>query len=826
VEYEPETEPSLSPSQTVRGLRTFMATGVMFSLWMRSSGIGTPVVIGYILWLGGDQTTDIPLLMSLSYFACLVQVLSVNYVSGIRNKKRFVIICGCFEIFFRFAIVAVPLFLGPGPGRMYAVYVIVALGLGFAYLISPILNDWLALTIPESVRARYTGQRTTWTTVSGIIAGYLFGKFLDLYEPSPDPDVQYLGFALLFLSGLVTGVAGYLLLLRAPVPPVPTEREGSVREAMADMLRDRPLFRLLFYSILQQFVIGLSMSFYMVYFIDQLRLPYATIAIYTNIALVATIGAYKGCSSLVDRFGSKPVMQLLVIPGALGQMLRIFASEDCTYLVPVSMSIYAMFHAGMLVCTSPWLYALLERKSGRPAYFAAWNTAASLSAGIGPLVGGVLARHLEDFHAEWFGFPIGNLQIVFLCTTVGLIALTPLQMCLEERRARTAGSLIASVSKGNPLTYLYNILSLAYLSRETSRVRATAGLVRSGSPLAGEDLIKALDDINPEVRRTAAAGLGDLKDEDAVAPLIEEMADTESDIRAEAAEALGKIGHPLGLDALIDAMNDQRPSVRISAIRGLGEVGGEGIRKLLYERLTEGEFDRSMFPTLVDVLSKLGETRIVAIGLDRLREFQSPVVRAQILNSVCRSLGAEETFYRLAVLDELKQATRIGMAFQKAQKDLGRLRDRLPWTTETAEAVARIREQFEQGRYQEVFAMMRQVAEQMMGRTGDEGQGTGDQGQGTRDEGRGTGDQGQGTRGEGPGTGDQGQETRDQAVVRARAAAGALVQFASTLSGRDVDLQEFAFASVCFCLCVTELSKAGPSLVAGQANSDGNESVP
>jgi len=786
VDYQPETEPSLSPSQTVRGLRTFMATGVMFSLWMRASGIGTPVVIGYVLWLGGSQTTDIPILMAMSSLMCMVQVLSVNYVSGIRNKKRFVIVCGCFEIFFRFAIIGVPLFLERGPARMYALYAIVALGLGCAYLMSPILNDWLSLTIPESVRARYTGQRTTWTTVSGIIAGYLFGKFLDLYEPSPDPDVQYFGFAMLFLSGLVTGVAGYLLLLRAPMPPLSTGREGSVREAMADMLRDRPLFRLLFYYVVQQFVIGLSMSFYVVYFIDILKLPYATIAIYTNIALVATIAAYKGCSALVDRFGSKPVMQILVIPGALGQLLRVFATEDFTVLVPISMSIYAMFHAGMLVCVTPWLYALLERKSGRPAYFAAWSTSACLSAGIAPLVGSVLASHLKGFHAVWFGFPIGNLQLVFVCTTVGLLALTPLQMVLEERRARSAGSLIASVSKGNPLTYLYNLLSLNYLSRETSRVRATAGMARSGSPLAGEDLIKALDDISPEVRRTAAAGLGDLRDEDAVAPLIEEMADTESDIRAEAAEALGKIGHPLGLDALIDAISDPRPSVRISAIRGLGEVGGEGIRKLLYQRLTEGEFDRQTFPTLVDVLSKLGETRSVAVGLERLREYQSPVVRAQILNSVCRSLGAEETFYRLAVLDELKQATRVGLAFQKAQKDLGRLKERLPWTAETAGDLARIREEFEHGRYQAVFGMMRRAAEQVMGRTG---------------------------------TADP-PAPPDQAILRARTAAGALLLFAEALSGRDADLQEFAFASVCFCLCITELAKAGPSPEAEKADGD------
>jgi len=531
---------------------------------------------------------------------------------------------------------------------------------------------------------------------------------------------------------------------------------------------------------------GLSMPFYMVYFIDELQLPYTDIAIYTNIALFATIIAYRSFAPLVDRFGSKPIMQFLVIPGALGQLLRVFASEDFPYLVPVSMAMYATFHAGMLVSLSPMLYGLLPRKGNRQAYFAAWTATVLLAGGLGPIFGSVLASRLKDFHQVWFGFHIGNLQMVFVCTTVGLLALMPLVLSLEEKKAGTASALFSYIRKGNPIAYIYNSLSLNLLSGETSRVRAAAGLGRSGSPLAGEDLIKALEDISPEVRRKAAEGLGELGAEDAVGSLIEQVADKESDIRAEAAEALGKIGHPLGMDAVIDALRDPRPSVRICAIRGLGEIGGEGVRQLLYERLTEHGFDRHTFPTLLDVLSKLGETRLVRVALEHLREFQSPVVRTQILNSVCRSLGAEETYYRLAVLDELKQATRIGAAFQKAQRGLERLKEPLPWKEKIVEELGDIRQEFETGNYQATLHLVLKTTKDIVESTGPE---------------------------------NLPEELDRDAITVARGAAGALLLFAETLGEEDADQQEFVFATVCFCLCLTEITSAGHA-VNGNKNRD------
>jgi HEAT repeat protein len=118
------------------------------------------------------------------------------------------------------------------------------------------------------------------------------------------------------------------------------------------------------------------------------------------------------------------------------------------------------------------------------------------------------------------------------------------------------------------------------------------------------------------------------------------LLDGESDIRSEAAEALGHLGHQGGIDPLIQSLDDVDPRVRISAIRGLSEVASPEARELLFWYFGEHLDDSVTFPTLVDVLSHLGDHRVVKPTLHRLDRFRSAAVRLQLLNSACHSLGA------------------------------------------------------------------------------------------------------------------------------------------------------------------------------------------
>lgn len=701
---------TLSPSQTARGLRAFITQSVLQGAWSRAFGINTVVYSGFALSLGASPS-DIAFLTALASLACLIQLVAIRFTSRIKRRKAFVVGCGCVEMFLRFAPILIPLVLLKS-FHVPAIYFCVLSALIFTHLRAPLLNDWLALTTPEGYRGRFISQRWLWLTLMMIIAGFTYGVILDQYPETGDGG-RYGGFVWTFIIALIAGWGSYLALVAAPAPRVEEDADGGTLEAIATVLRDTKFRRLLTFRAVVQFSTALAMPFFSVFMIKELGLSYTTMALYGNIALVTVLLSNRPVGGLVDRFGSKPVMQVLFIPGIIAPVLWAWA-PGLHLLVPLAMIIGNLMHTSVKLSGVPLLWDAIPQRGNRAPYFAVWSVSIHLAAFAGAAAGGILASVLETVPLEWGGVRLSNIQVIFLLTA--LLRAVPLVLLrhVEEKKAQSATRLVTQVRKGNALTYTFNAFVMNFFTREGIRAWAATGMARSGSPMAAEDLIHALDDISPQVRRRAAEGLGMLGAEEGAGPLMEQMENRDSDIRAEAAEALGKIQHPLSLDALRHAMSDRDSRVRISAIRALGEVGGEGVREYLHESMT-GDFDRQAFPTFIDVLSRLGERRIVALAGRRLHEYDSPVIRAQLLNSICRALGAGESFYQLAILDEYKQATRIVSTLEKARKDLDAIGAHVrPLRGAASSALAKALTDCEEGHYRdacrELVAVAREVS--------------------------------------------------------------------------------------------------------------------
>ncbi len=77
--------------------------------------------------------------------------------------------------------------------------------------------------------------------------------------------------------------------------------------------------------------------------------------------------------------------------------------------------------------------------------------------------------------------------------------------------------------RGNVLSYAYNATIYSLATAESTRARAAEALGRSGNPLAIEQLVQALTDASPRVRRSAARALGESGAESAAEPLVREL---------------------------------------------------------------------------------------------------------------------------------------------------------------------------------------------------------------------------------------------------------------------------------------------------------------
>ena len=86
-------------------------------------------------------------------------------------------------------------------------------------------------------------------------------------------------------------------------------------------------------------------------------------------------------------------------------------------------------------------------------------------------------------------------------------------------------------------------------------------------------LSELLADPDPEVRRTAAEGLGKIGHPTASPELIAALADRDPKVRAAAALALGRVGDGKSGAALVEHLSDSSESVRAASALALGELG-------------------------------------------------------------------------------------------------------------------------------------------------------------------------------------------------------------------------------------------------------------
>ena len=660
-----ENAPSLSRGQVHRALRSFVVASGLWGAWGQACGLGTAAFTGFALYLGADGAF-IALFTSAAYFLALTQLLAPLLSARVRDKKRFVVVGGYVEIAFRGLPLIIPLFV-PEQYRLPALVAMVCLSMFSGYAISPFYSTWIANAVPENIRARFASRQTIVSTIVAMIAGFAIGQFLDFFPGG--------GFVWVFAAGSLFGFLGYLNLLRAPFPQQTTasdEQSTRLRD-LVQPFYDANFRRAALFFGLWTFGIGLAGPLYSVFMLDRLDISYTEVSIFNALFMLTSIAGYRLWAGLIDRFGARPVLQILMTPAAFLPCLWAFNQPEAYHLVPVALVISGILFSGIGVGINPLLYGLLPQGERRTMYLATWSVTVNLMGALGPLFGGLLVAQLEGLRFSVFGVPMGDLQIIFVLSTLTRLAPLFILRTVKDARSATSRSLLSRMLRGNVLSYAYNATIFSLATAEETRARAAEALGRSGNPLAIEQLVQALADASPRVRRAAARALGESRSESATEPLVRELLDGASDIRSEAAEALGRLGSSTSIDPLVDALSDADPQVRISAIRGLASLRGDEVRELLFWHFGS-DFDPLTFPTLVDVLSERQDHRIVRPALGRLTDFPSPAVRLQLLNGVCRALGAGDQFYRLLSREDTDRVAAITRLLRRATDTLGAAR--------------------------------------------------------------------------------------------------------------------------------------------------------
>ena len=655
----------------------------------------------------GLRESDIALAASIAAFAGLAQPFAFLIAAKMKNQKRFIIGLGLMEITLMCSVVMVPFLLGTGRLR-FTVAALAALGGTLCgNLVTPLFNSWFSTILPQESRARMMGKRLILVNLAAMSVGYVAGQIIDVAGGS------HWGFAVPYILAWLVGSGGYLILLRIPFPSIlKVEGELSLNRALINPLRHRQFRNLLVFYLSLVLAALIADPFYNVFMIRDLGISYATIGILNVVVLSVGVMGYRLWGSVAARFGSKPVLGLLMVPRMILPFLWFLLSPGnyrlFIYLIMIS---NGLVFSGLNVAINTLLFGSIPESGDKTAHFAVWAVASSLVNAAATAIGGMISRSLQDFNLTFGWLEIGNIKVTFLLSGLLMIVPTFLWRRVHDTDAKPVIAVIGQVLRGNVVAYGYNSFLFSRMRTTESRARAVRAMGKSGSPMAVEKLARAMEDSDPVVREHAVIGLGDSKATAAVDPLMKALTDEESELRAEAAASLGRLRHPSAVDALLEAVDSPDIRVAISAARALGHIGGDAARERLFSYIVAGTAPKALLPTLIESLSILEDLRVVRPAVNTVALLQSQVVRVQLLNAVCRALGGRTVFYTLLSFDDYDLADRLSQMLQTMTRRFRRSGgDR---AREQVEGFARIRSTLEEGRYGDTVLDALAVADAM-----------------------------------------------------------------------------------------------------------------
>ena len=643
-------------------------------------GVAGPIFSGLMLQYGIEKAA-IGIIVSLAQFTAVLQTITFR-LTDLPNPRALVIGVGTFEILFTVSVITAPLWV-PAQWTFVAVVALVMLGWGSAQLLIPTFNTWFAGIVPPELRGRYISRRTFVQYSVGIAASLLAGRFIDAVP-------GYGGFAVLYGVACVFGLATYWVLFRTPLPRLggsddDDEGRRSHWQQLLTPLRNAEYRWFVAFNLLLTAVLTLPGPYYNVFMIDHLSLSYSTIAVFTSTQMVVIGLGFRLWGAIVDRFGGKPMIQLLFVPTIVMPSLWAFASPESYWTVPLAMILGGLGYSGLSIANSIMLYAIIPQDGRKSSYFATWSVSVGVASAVAPALGSAVIGLLDGVEITILGAAFNRYHVLFMLASACGVVPGLMVARLPQLGSDRPGVVISQLRRGNPFSLAYNFFLLGRAGEPNRQAGLLRSLGRSRSPLAVGKLLASLEDPNPDVRRSATLALGDTGQPEVLEVLTRHLADAESDIRREAARALGALREGAAVVHLVEALDDSDPEVRMAAADALGKLPEPESRDALVERL-RGPFDRSLMPVIVDALShgpygeSPGDTRMVPIAADLLPRFRSRAVRHQVIQAVARALGFGAALVRVSQMNPYDRDANLQERIGAARTMIGDL----PWSAEEA----------------------------------------------------------------------------------------------------------------------------------------------
>lgn len=363
-----------------------------------------PFLIAMALLLGATNL-EIGILAALPTFTNVFQLISIWLVRRYNNRRVISVIC---SILARLPLVIIGVLLSV----MDTVSVSPVIFFLFFYyffgsIAGPSWNAWMKDLIPENMLGAYFSRRSSYMQVLNVILSLAMALLVD-YVKDNYPTFELMTYRWMFIVAGLVGIAGALILSKAPEPQSFLSRENIFR-LLGRPLNDGNFRRLLTFNSVWVFAVNMASPFFTVFMMKSMGLSLSYIIGLTIVSQLFSILTIRIWGRYADRYSNKTII-------AIGGPLYIICLIGWCFVgiysrFYMNLSLLVLIHIAMGISTAGINLSLnniglkLAPAKESIVYLSAKNIITALFSSIAPLLGGYLADYFTHralkVNAQW-----------------------------------------------------------------------------------------------------------------------------------------------------------------------------------------------------------------------------------------------------------------------------------------------------------------------------------------------------------------------------------------------------------------------------------------
>lgn len=264
---------------------------------------------------------------------------------------------------------------------------------------------WIADVVPLRVRGRFFSVISQYILLTSIGVGLIFGFLVDnfdivSYKPF-DAEKMHIVFAAIFFIGVFAAFWGLKVLSRMPEKKKRIEDRYS-SEMLFITIKDGNFRKFLFYNCWWMLAVGIGAPFWQPFMLQKLQMSLFEVQIYNSINVIAALLVLRPWGKLIDAYGNKTAMRLIITLGGFNPMVWLFVNPYNYHLLYIEAVTSGIMWAGAGVVATNFVLSIAPHES-RQLYSGISGAVSGLAMMTTMLISGLfLPQHLKigNFYLE------------------------------------------------------------------------------------------------------------------------------------------------------------------------------------------------------------------------------------------------------------------------------------------------------------------------------------------------------------------------------------------------------------------------------------------